>query len=215
MDTLLSKIEHTESVIATIAADLMDKMALGLGEEANQLEAEMNKQMDILKNQKAVLRSLSNLDFMKKPRQSQSAVPSVVEKSKGLEKDDEHEEAMNLSELEAVLQNPDVKLSETDGKKLKSALKKQEQFYSLLAKDDPTEEMEEEPSRWTTGVSTNVERTTVETSQSSVRVPSGLPKFRGGSNAAIQDPQEFIDQFRRTCVAHEISKERYAKLLPI
>ena len=125
MEALLSKIEHTESVIAAIAADLMDKIASGSGEEANRLETELNKQMDILKNQKAVLRSLSILDFMKKPRQTQSAVPSIVEKSKGLDKDESiHEEPMIYSELEAVAQKPQVELSETEGKKLKSALRK-------------------------------------------------------------------------------------------
>ena len=49
---------------------------------------------------------------------------------------------------------------------------------------------------------------------SQVRIPSGLPKFRNGKEG-IDDPEEFLGQFRKVCVAHSVEEKRYIQILPL
>ena len=48
-----------------------------------------------------------------------------------------------------------------------------------------------------------------------IRIPSGLPTFRGRSNMGIVDPQEFMEQFVIVCQAHNIDVARYTKILAL
>ena len=52
------------------------------------------------------------------------------------------------------------------------------------------------------------------TDREATRVPTGLPKFRG-EEKGMKDPAEFLEAFKRRCVAHGIAKHRYAKILPL
>ena len=48
-----------------------------------------------------------------------------------------------------------------------------------------------------------------------IRVPANLPIFRGHGSKSIDDPQEFLDQFQRICVAYDVPLSRYGKILPL
>jgi hypothetical protein len=47
------------------------------------------------------------------------------------------------------------------------------------------------------------------------KVPSGLPKFRGKSQQAIEDPREFLDHFQKVCLAHGLPRTRLLAVLPL
>ena len=47
------------------------------------------------------------------------------------------------------------------------------------------------------------------------KIPSNLPRFRGKGTNAIEDPQEFLDQFVRVCRAHDEPEEYFVYILPM
>jgi len=46
-----------------------------------------------------------------------------------------------------------------------------------------------------------------------IKVPSSMPRFRG--DKGIEDPFDFLEFFNRVMIAHEISEDRYMRLVPM
>ena len=53
------------------------------------------------------------------------------------------------------------------------------------------------------------------TAASNQRIPSNLPKFRGTGRDSHTDPQEFLDMFKRICIAYDIPTTRMPRILPL